>query len=248
MAMEFEFKIVFLEYWLFILSRTLAGIVEGRCGLVQAVLEEEEEEYLVEEEEEEEDHTEQMMTSGFQRSNILNQIMSNCLLRCLVQQARAEKELRSNSTAWWDLGFKALEVTINSNVPRLKEFRHNSMRGKETEEIFLTFDLIWQKSDKGAKLQLKTLYFPHNKTCEREVNMQSLSNHDCQTRMFWHLWNHIGNISNVIPFNDKVFKRNVQLQTEMERTANRLQLLQQQKIGPSQEFFFQFKLFFWIDC
>ena len=84
---------------MFILSRTLAGIVEGRCGLVQAVLEEEEEEeeYLVEEEE---DHTEQMMTSGFQRSNILNQIMSNCLLRCLVQQARAEKELRSNSTAW----------------------------------------------------------------------------------------------------------------------------------------------------
>ena len=80
---------------MFILSRTLAGIVEGRCGLVQAVLEEEEEEYLVEG-----DHTEQMMTSGFQRSNILNQIMSNCLLRCLVQQARVEKELRSNSTAW----------------------------------------------------------------------------------------------------------------------------------------------------
>ena len=83
---------------MFILSRTLAGIVEGRCGLVQAVLEEEEEEYLVEEEEE--DHTEQMMTSGFQRSTILNQIMSNCLRRCLVQQARVEKELRSNSTAW----------------------------------------------------------------------------------------------------------------------------------------------------
>ena len=81
---------------MFILSRTLAGIVEGRCGLVQAVLEEEEE-YL---EEEEGDHTEQMMTSGFQRLDILNQIMSNCLRRCLVQQARVEKELRSNSTVW----------------------------------------------------------------------------------------------------------------------------------------------------
>ena len=45
-------------------------------------------------------------------------------------------------------------------------------------------------------------------------------------------------MGDVIPFNDKVFKRNVQLQTEKERAANRLQLLQQQKIGPSQEFYF----------
>ena len=61
---------------LLMLGRTLAETVEGRCEQVQDDLEVEvgylevEVDHL---EEEEEDHTEQLMTSGFQRSDILQQ-------------------------------------------------------------------------------------------------------------------------------------------------------------------------------
>ena len=67
---------------LLMLGRTLAETVEGRCEQVQDDLEVEvgylevEVDHLEEELghlEEEEDHTEQMMTSGFQRSDILQQ-------------------------------------------------------------------------------------------------------------------------------------------------------------------------------
>ena len=57
------------------LGRTLAETVEGRCEQVQDDLEVEVGylEVEVDHLEEEEDHTEQMMTSGFQRSDILQQ-------------------------------------------------------------------------------------------------------------------------------------------------------------------------------
>ena len=61
---------------LLMLGRTLAETVEGRCEQVQDDLEVEVgylEVEVVHLEEEEEDHTEQLMTSGFQRSDILQQ-------------------------------------------------------------------------------------------------------------------------------------------------------------------------------